>query len=286
MSVLDAKRHHEHLVDELIAEVEGYNPDVDKELLRHAFAVAERCPRGTGPALRRGVHPPPARCRANLCGAAPRRADDRRGAPARRRRGHGCRPRGGPVGVRPRDRPARRGRDEADADHVPEPRAGGGRELPEDDRRDGAGRPRHPHQARRPPAQHADDRVPEQAEAGAEGAGDARGVRAARASPRDPRAQVGARGPRVPDAAPAQVRRDPRDGRRPARRPGGAGRQGGGDPRRGAREGGRAGRDHRAGEAPLLDLRQDGEARPGVQRDLRPDCDAGRLRARRRGGDA
>ena len=42
MSVLDAKRHHEHLVDELIAEVEGYNPEVDKELLRHAFDVAER----------------------------------------------------------------------------------------------------------------------------------------------------------------------------------------------------------------------------------------------------
>ncbi len=46
MSVLDAKRHHEHLVDELIAEVEGYNPDVDKDLLRHAFHVAERAHEG------------------------------------------------------------------------------------------------------------------------------------------------------------------------------------------------------------------------------------------------
>ena len=46
MSVLDAKRHHEHLVDELIAEVEGYNPDVDKDLLRHAFDVAERAHEG------------------------------------------------------------------------------------------------------------------------------------------------------------------------------------------------------------------------------------------------
>src|SRR4026208_2536114 len=60
MSVLDAKRHHEHLVDELIAEVEGYNPDVDRELLRHAFAVAERAHEGQG--RRSGeafIHPPP-----------------------------------------------------------------------------------------------------------------------------------------------------------------------------------------------------------------------------------
>ena len=39
MSVLDAKRHREDLVEELIAEVEAYNPDVDKELLRRAFDV-------------------------------------------------------------------------------------------------------------------------------------------------------------------------------------------------------------------------------------------------------
>ncbi len=46
MSVLDAKRHHEDLVEELIAEVEAYNPDVDKELLRHAFVVSERAHEG------------------------------------------------------------------------------------------------------------------------------------------------------------------------------------------------------------------------------------------------
>jgi guanosine-3',5'-bis(diphosphate) 3'-pyrophosphohydrolase len=46
MSVLDAKRHHEDLVEELIAEVEAYNPDVDKELLRHAFDVSERAHEG------------------------------------------------------------------------------------------------------------------------------------------------------------------------------------------------------------------------------------------------
>jgi GTP diphosphokinase / guanosine-3',5'-bis(diphosphate) 3'-diphosphatase len=46
MSVLDAKRHHEHLVDELIAEVAAYNPDVDRDLLRRAFEVAERAHEG------------------------------------------------------------------------------------------------------------------------------------------------------------------------------------------------------------------------------------------------
>ncbi|MEX0851519.1 MAG: bifunctional (p)ppGpp synthetase/guanosine-3',5'-bis(diphosphate) 3'-pyrophosphohydrolase [Gaiellaceae bacterium] len=46
MSVLDAKRHHERLVEELIAEVEAYNPEVDKELLRHSFEIAERAHEG------------------------------------------------------------------------------------------------------------------------------------------------------------------------------------------------------------------------------------------------
>ena len=54
---------------------------------------------------------------------------------------------------------------------------------------------------------------------------DARGLRAARAPPRHPRAQVGARGSRVPDAAPAQVRGDQGDGRRAPRRPRGARRE-------------------------------------------------------------
>ena len=46
MSVLDAKRHHEDLVEELIAEVGAYNPDVDRDLLRRAFEVAERAHSG------------------------------------------------------------------------------------------------------------------------------------------------------------------------------------------------------------------------------------------------
>src|SRR6187551_3247429 len=46
MTVLDEKRHREDLVEELIAEVEAYNPDVDKELLRRAFEFAERAHTG------------------------------------------------------------------------------------------------------------------------------------------------------------------------------------------------------------------------------------------------
>jgi GTP diphosphokinase / guanosine-3',5'-bis(diphosphate) 3'-diphosphatase len=46
MSVLDAKRHHEDLVEELIAEVEAYNPDLDRDLVRRAFEFAERAHAG------------------------------------------------------------------------------------------------------------------------------------------------------------------------------------------------------------------------------------------------
>ena len=54
-----------------------------------------------------------------------------------------------------------------------------------------------------------------EAEAAGEGARDARDLRPARPPPRDPRDQVGARGPRLRDAPPAQVRRD-QGARRPA----------------------------------------------------------------------
>jgi GTP diphosphokinase / guanosine-3',5'-bis(diphosphate) 3'-diphosphatase len=46
MSVLDAERHHEDLVNELIATVEAYNPEVDKDLIRRAFELAESHHRG------------------------------------------------------------------------------------------------------------------------------------------------------------------------------------------------------------------------------------------------
>ena len=103
---------------------------------------------------------------------------------------------------------ARRRRHQAVRHHVPEPRRPPGRELPQDDGRDGPGHPGHPDQARRPPAQHAHARLDAEAEAAGEGQGDARDLRPAGAPARHPRDQVGARGPRLRDAPPAQVQGD------------------------------------------------------------------------------
>ncbi len=103
MTVVDAERHQNDLVSELIASVEAYNPGVDKELIRRAFDEAERAHRGQ---VRRSGEPfinHPLGV-ALICAAAPpRRADDRRGAAARRDRGHrrptstSSRPRSGPI---------------------------------------------------------------------------------------------------------------------------------------------------------------------------------------------
>ncbi|MGL6278604.1 MAG: RelA/SpoT family protein [Gaiella sp.] len=46
MSVVDASREHESLVEELIASIEEYNPGVDRELIRRAFEVAAEQHRG------------------------------------------------------------------------------------------------------------------------------------------------------------------------------------------------------------------------------------------------
>ena len=46
MAVVEAQERHEHLVEELIADVEAYKPDVDRDLLRRAFAYAERAHEG------------------------------------------------------------------------------------------------------------------------------------------------------------------------------------------------------------------------------------------------
>src|SRR6266699_5621080 len=40
MTVLEAGKHHQELIDELIADVAAYNPDVDRDLLRRAFSFA------------------------------------------------------------------------------------------------------------------------------------------------------------------------------------------------------------------------------------------------------
>ncbi|MFN0153054.1 MAG: RelA/SpoT family protein [Gaiella sp.] len=42
MTVVDTERHHEDLVNELLANVEAYNPTVDKDLIYRAFSLADR----------------------------------------------------------------------------------------------------------------------------------------------------------------------------------------------------------------------------------------------------
>ena len=46
MAVLEAPERHQDLVDELLAEVASYNPDVDRELLTRAFAFAAKAHEG------------------------------------------------------------------------------------------------------------------------------------------------------------------------------------------------------------------------------------------------
>ena len=207
------------LLGDLFAVVEEHAGDaaeqVDRELVERAFVFA--CERHADQRRASGedfiVHPVGVAkiCAgmrldtATLCAALLHDTVEDTTRVARRGRG----------GVRRGGRRAGRRRDQALRRHLPEPRRPPGRELPQDDGRDGPGHPGHPDQARRPPAQHAHDRLDAEAQAAGEGEGDARDLRAARAPARHPRDQVGARGPRVRDAPPAQVQRD-QAARRPA----------------------------------------------------------------------
>ena len=184
---------------------------------RAGVRVRLRAPRRPAPPLGRGLHRPPGRRREDLRGHAAGHRDAVRRAAARHGRGHVGVAGGGPRGVRRRGRRPRRRRHQAHRHHVPVARRGAGRELPQDDGRDGHGHPGHPDQARRPPAQHAHAGGAGQAEADREGQGDARDLRAAGAPARHPRDQVGARGPRVRDPASAQVPGDQGPGQPAAR---------------------------------------------------------------------
>src|SRR5687768_8704297 len=46
MAVVETAERHQHLVDELLAEVEGYMPEVDRDLLTRAFSFAARAHEG------------------------------------------------------------------------------------------------------------------------------------------------------------------------------------------------------------------------------------------------
>ena len=119
-----------------------------------------------------------------------------------------------------------------------------------------------------------------EAEADREGQGDARDLRAAGAPARHPRDQVGARGPLVQHAAPAQVPGDQGPGQPAARRARALRGQGGRLPGQGARGARHPRPDLRAGQALLLDLLEDDQEGPRVQRDLRPHGHAGDRRLR------
>ena len=183
-------------------------PTVDLERVGEAFAFS--CERHAGPAppVRRGVHHSPRRRGEDLRRHAARHRDDLCRAAARHGGGHlrvaGRRARA----LRRRDRAARGRGHEADRHHVPEPRRAAGGELPQDDGRDGHRHQGDPDQAGRPSPQHAHAGGAAEAEADREGEGDARHLRPACAPARYPLDQVGAGGPRVLDAASAQVQRD------------------------------------------------------------------------------
>ena len=194
-----AERHRHELFDELARRGRDVQPRRrPRPDLSAPTHFASRGARGPAAAQRRGLHRPSAR----------RRADPRRAA---RRRSRRSPPRCSTTSSRTRTTTIEevraefgdevgqlvegvtkltrihfQSREQAQAENYRKMIAG-----------DGAGHARHPDQARRPPPQHADDRVPGQAEADPEGARDARGLRAARAPPRYPHDQVGARGPRV-----------------------------------------------------------------------------------------
>ena len=191
---------------------------VDRDARRGGVPLRLRAPRRPAPQVGRGLHRPPGRRREDLrraCASTPRRCARRCcTTPSRTRQRRSTRSRehfGEEVAA------LVDGVTKLDRHHLPVARRGAGRELPQDDGRDGLGHPGHPHQARRPPAQHAHDRRDAQAEADREGQGDARDLRADRAPARHPRDQVGARGPRVRDAAPAQVPGDQGPGQPAAR---------------------------------------------------------------------
>ena len=99
---------------------------------------------------------------------------------------------------------------------------------------------------------------------------DARDLRAPREPAGRPGDQVGARGPLVQDAARRAVPGDRRARREAPRRAAGADRRGAGRHARQAQGARREGRGRGPPEAPLFDLREDGDPRQGVQRDLRP----------------
>ena len=104
MAVLELDERYQSLVDELLAEVAAYNPDVDRELLSRAFRFAAAAHEGQQRRSGEDFIHHPYGVALDPREPAPRRGDDRRRAAARRRRGHRHDARRGARRVRRRDR--------------------------------------------------------------------------------------------------------------------------------------------------------------------------------------
>ena len=172
------------------------------------------------------------------------------------------------------------GVDEALEVQHPQPRAAAGREHPQDVPGDGPGHPGRPHQARRPPPQHAHAVRAPVRQAAAHRPPDDGDLRAARRAARDLADEVGARGPRVQGARAGALPRARQAARHAAQGPRELHRAGHRRAPAAARGGRDRGRHRGTPEAHLQHLEEDAAQERGVRRDLR------RLRhppARRRG---
>ena len=180
--------------EDLIEKVRATNPDADVELLRRAYVFSAFEHKGQVRHSGRALPGPPARGRRSARRHEARRRRGRRRAAARHRRGHADADRADQGAVRRRHRARGRRGHQARRDPVLVERGAPGGELPQDAARDGGRHPRHPRQARRPAAQHADAAPPAGGAADQDRAGDARHLRADRQPPRDEQGQERARG--------------------------------------------------------------------------------------------
>ena len=173
-------------------------PGADRPRLRHRREAPPR----PDAQERRPLHHPPAGGHHDPGRHRHDRADAGGGPAARHGRGHGVHPRRAAHRLRRGGRRPRGRRDQARQGQVRRLRAG--RDDPQDDRRDEQGHPCPGHQARRPAAQHAHPALRQAGDPGAQVPRDARDLRPAGAPPGHEHAQVGARGPRLRDDAPAR----------------------------------------------------------------------------------
>ena len=254
----------------LIEEIPKYQPAANLDLLQRAYRFSERSHHGSAAGLRRALPLPPPRGR-----RPPRQLQDGRDhghgrPPPRRPRGHQGHQGRPPARVRRRDRRAGGRGDQDRQAGLLLPRGAPGRELPQDAGGDGARPPRADDQARRPPPQHADPRLPAHGEGPEDRPGDPRHLRPARPPPRHGQGQGGARGPGPPGPASGRL-----PGADAARRQAAARARGRDQPADHAapREAGRGGdrvQDRGPAQALLLDLEEDARGRARVRRDLRP----------------